>query len=287
MNRPAVIAMVGFGLASVMIFASLGCSPEEPLDNTAAAAISAPAPTPQEVSASPADSVGLQARAEAASADQFLFYLFYRQEDAATQTMRAALESALEPHAARAVKAEVCVADAAERALVEEYDLSRAPMPLVLALAPNGAVTGGFTENPKPEEIAAALVSPVMARCLKATQAQKLVLLIVDPADANAAAPQGVQEFANDPQYTSSTEIVTVAYGNTQETEFLKALEIQATPEPVTALLVPPGQMIATFAGPVKKADIVTALRNAQNSCCPGGQCGPGGCGPNTAPAAK
>ena len=55
-------------------------------------------------------------------------------------------------------------------------------MPLVLAVAPNGAITGGFPLKLTEQDVAGAFVSPGTAGCLKAMQARKLVLLCVLPA---------------------------------------------------------------------------------------------------------
>src|SRR5208283_2699955 len=59
--------------------------------------------------------------------------------------------------------------------------LSRAPMPLVLAVAPNGAVTGAIPLKLTEAQVGQAFVSPIAAQCLKAVQSRKLVLLCVQP----------------------------------------------------------------------------------------------------------
>ena len=39
------------------------------------------------------------------------------------------------------------VTDPAQRPLVDRYHVERAPMPMVLCIAPNGAITGGITRQ--------------------------------------------------------------------------------------------------------------------------------------------
>jgi len=42
----------------------------------------------------------------------------------------------------------------------------------------------------------------------------------------------------------------------------------------------PPASMIAKFDAAATKQQIVAKLTSAQSGCCPGGKCGPNGCGP-------
>ena len=49
---------------------------------------------------------------------------------------------------------------------------------------------------------------------------------------------------------------------------------------PITVFLAPPGAMIGKFGSEASKEVLVAKLVAAQSSCCPGGKCGSGGCGP-------
>ena len=48
----------------------------------------------------------------------------------------------------------------------------------------------------------------------------------------------------------------------------------------MTAFMAPPGAVIAEFTGATTKQELVAALEKAASAACPGGKCGPGGCGP-------
>jgi len=215
----------------------------------------------------------------AARGGKYLFVLFYKEEDAATRAMRQALEAGLSGREARAGFVTVKATDPAEKALVDRFGVSRAPLPLVLALAPNGAVTGGFPLKLTEQQVAQAFVSPAQAASLKALQARKLVLLCVLPG-AGAAPPQGVRDFVADPQYRTAAEVVTVAAGDPAEATFLKQLQVETHAAPVTVLLAPPGSALGTFAGAVTKEQLVEKLKAARSGCCPGGCCPGGCCGP-------
>jgi len=129
------------------------------------------------------------------------------------------------------------------------------------------------------EEVAGAFVSPGTAACLKGTQARKLVLLCVQPEGVKEL-PPAVRDFKADTQYGPATEIVTLQATDPAEAGFLQTLKIQASSTTVTALLAPPGNLLGTFSDTATKQQFVEKLKAAQNRCCPGGKCGPGGCCP-------
>ena len=89
--------------------------------------------------------------------------------------------------------------DPKNAALIEQYKLSRSPMPLVLCV-PNGAVTGGFPQPLNDEHADGAIVTPSMTNVMKNLQEGKIVLVHVKGMP-NAALPNGAIEFANDPSF--------------------------------------------------------------------------------------
>jgi hypothetical protein len=227
----------------------------------------------------PVVSPGQTALAAAARQQKYLFILFYKQDDAATQSVRQTLNTALAKRGDQASSVLVQTTDPTEKPLIDHWALSRSPMPLVLAVAPNGAVTGGFPIKLTEQDVARAFVSPGMAACLKATQSRKLVLLCVQPTGATEL-PVGVREFKADSQYGPATEIVRFQASDPAEAGFLQALQIKPAATTVIAFLAPPGNLLGTFESTVTKQQLVDRLKSAQSSCCPGGKCGPGGCCP-------
>jgi hypothetical protein len=242
----------------------------DPLANTAAA---------QGVP-SAAVSPGQMALDAAAREKKYLFVLFWKQNDVESQTAWQTLHKTVARYEGRARAAQVNITSAAEKALVDRFGLSRSPMPLVLAIAPNGAITGGFPLKVTEQDVAGAFVSPGTASCLKATQERKLVLLCVQPASARGT-PAGVSDFKADPQYGPATEVVTVRADDAAEASLFQRLQLRPNGTVLTALLVPPGNLLGSFEGAVSKQQLVEKLSASQaGGCCPGGKCGPGGCGP-------
>lgn len=219
--------------------------------------------------------------AAAGKGGHYAFILFYKEDDDATRAMRQTLDAALARRAGQATVVTVRTTDPAEKALVTRYGVSRSPMPLALAVAPNGAITGGFPLKLTGQEVAGAFVSPGTAACLKATQARKLVLLCVQPAGTTSL-PAGVSAIQADPEYGPVTEVVTIRADDATEAGFLKLLELQPKPGvSLTTVLVPPGQRLAVFEGAFTRQAFAEQVKAASQACCPGGKCGPNGCGPN------
>jgi hypothetical protein len=228
-------------------------------------------------------SKGLTAIDAAARNNKYLFIFFWKTNDQQSRNMYGVFQSAMGKMAQSADTIGIQTTDPREKPVVDKFDVSRAPMPLVLALAPNGAITKGLPVKFDENQLRQAFVTPCTAQCLKALQERKLVLLCVQNQSTqfSQVAMSGVQSFKADARFAKATEIVTLDPEDQAETAFLKDLRISPqTPQAVTVLLTPPGQPVATFAGPVTKDQIVAKLTSASSGCCPGGSCGPGGCSP-------
>lgn len=217
---------------------------------------------------------------------KYKFYFFYRDgakstKAADTQQLRALFQSTMQQVAEKAEPVEVNVADSTKQDLVKKYDVSRAPMPLVLAVAPNGAITRGLPGKFTEKDLLNAFASPALEKCLKTLQANKLVLLCVQNSrtSGNAAAMQGVKEFKADSRFGQATEIVTVDPADTAEQPMLKKFLVDPeTKQAVTVFVAPPGSILGTYKGATDKQAMVATLTSAMSGCA--GGCGPGGCGP-------
>ena len=152
----------------------------------------------------------MAARKQAADEGKYLFAFFWKTEDESTAAMRKLFDESLAKIADRANTVAVSITDTAEKEIVDEYDLDRAPMPLVLAIAPNGAITGGFPNQFSEQDLLSALATPATQQCMKHLQDGKLVFLCVqnDETGMNEEAMQGVKDFAADDRFSTATKIV-------------------------------------------------------------------------------
>ncbi len=224
----------------------------------------------------------MSALERAAADNKYLFVFFSKSNDGQTTAMKKVFDEATAKVADCALSVAVNVADPAERDIVRKFELDRAPMPLALAIAPNGAIMGGFPTKFEVSDLLNAFGSPCTEQCMKSLQDGKIVLLCVQNSStkSNAEALQGVNEFKADAKYTAATEIVMLDPTNPAEAPFLGDLKIDPkTTVAMTAFLAPPGAVIAEVEGATTKDALVAALQQANTSCGPGG-CGPGGCAP-------
>ena len=228
-------------------------------------------------------SKGLAAIDAAAQNNKYLFIFFWKTNDQQSRNMYGVFHSAMAKMAQSADAIGIQTTDEREKPVVDKFEVSRAPMPLVLALAPNGAITKGFPVKFDENQLRQAFVTPCMAQCLKALQERKLVLLCVQnqKTQFSQVAMSGVQGFKADARFAKATEIVTLNPEDRSEADFLKDLQVDPrTPTAVTFILAPPGSPIAKFAGPVTKDQIVAKVSSAKSGPCADGKCGPNGCGP-------
>ena len=209
-----------------------------------------------------------QAAIEQAAKDgKFTFVMFYKTTDAASNAMAATLKEALTEKSEQAVVTYVQVGNPAEQALVAKYDVSRAPMPMTIALAPNGAMTGMFAQRVTAEKLGEAFVTPTMMFAMKNLQENKLVLITVQGA-AKAPAPVAIKDFQSDPHFKDRIVTIGMTAADPQEAKLVGQLQIDPkTKVTHTALLAPPGVMVGKFDAVASKDEIAAALAKAGKCC--------------------
>jgi len=229
-------------------------------------------------------SPGMAALAKASAGGKYVFIFFSKENDDKTVAMRKVVDGAVAKATEKATTVAIDINSATEKEIVAKYGVAAAPMPLVLAIAPNGAITGGFPITFEEKELLDAFASPGTEKCLKALQSRKLVLLCAQnkTTTSNDAASKGAEEFKADKRFAEFTEIILVDPADAAEAKFMTQLHIAPkTGEAVTVLLAPPGSVVCTVKGKVDKEALATAVTAAaSNSGCGPGGCGPGGCGP-------
>jgi hypothetical protein len=287
MKRSRFLA-VGLFLATgcLLALATAGCGGAAQSNESATAGAAAQESKPERPTTSreqkPAAGKGMAAIQEAADADKYLFVFFSKSADDQTLAMRKVFDAAVQKTADRASGIGVDITDPAEKEIVDKFDLQRAPMPLVLALAPNGAITGGFPTKFDEQQLLDAFATPGTEKVMKSLQDGKLVLLCIQNAKtkSNDAAMKGVNEFKADGRFGHATTVITLDPADAKEATFLANLKVAPqTAEATTVFLAPPGRAIAKYEGATEKQLLVDTLDKAGTSCGPGG-CGPGGCGP-------
>ena len=231
--------------------------------------------------ATQAKSRGLAAIESAAKAEKYLFLFCYTSNDEQTKKMNALFDTVTKKVRKRASSIEINVADPAEDPIVKRFNLKGAPSPVVLVLAPNGALTGGFAGEFDEKQLTEAFATPCAETCLKALQGGKLVLLCIQNTSSGSkdAALKGVTDFKADARFSQVTQIVMLDPTDVAESRFLKQLQVDpGSGVAIMLLLTPPGTVLGKFTGATDKARFVTALSSASSGCCPSGS--QSGCAP-------
>lgn len=158
--------------------------------------------------------------------------------------------------------------DDATIGLTRALQLQRAPMPLVLAIAPNGAVTKAFPKIPT-DGFASAFVSPTLASCLKAMQDNRMAVVCVGGASLAGSAETQATATAFVNQADKATYRALVAVDPAAAGELFKILDLPVKIDAaMIVLLVPPGQQLASFRHPVSMTEINAALAKAISAGC-------------------
>lgn len=216
-------------------------------------------------------SQGEQQIAASSKAGHFSFVLFYRTNDRLTQAAYQTLKAEVGKRKNMAILP-VRLDNSAERGLIEKFDATRAPMPAIVALAPNGAVSGVFSQQIKPEEIEGAIITPGYAQCVKAMQDNRIVLLCVQP-PTRGFVPQGVQQFQADRLYRERTQVVNISATDPAEARFIQQLQLKSNVStPQVVFMAPPGVLLGTYDANVTHASLAQKLV-AAGKCCDDKNC--------------
>jgi len=242
-------------------------------------------PAEEIVASSPAlERVAEAAMKKASDANRHLFMFISSSDNEETATAKRTFETAVSQLGVTADSVCINRLSATDKGFIDKFQLSGAPMPIVLALAPNGAVTGAFFgEKLKNPQLKDSIVSAPEQQVLKALQDRKLVLLCAQngATTSNDAAMQGVNDFKTDARFAATTEVVKVDPTAAEAQGFLAKLKLDPKmAEATTALLAPPGALVKTVTGATTKDALVSALQAASSGgCCAGGG-GSKGCCP-------
>ena len=173
--------------------------------------------------------------------------------------------------------------DPANAALVAKLRLAGAPLPLILLVAPNGAVAGGVPAGQATaERLVAMAPSPKKAEILRWLQDGKPVFVVVGRKGMSEQANAAAVCSAACSQMNNNSAVVQVDMDDRREATFLDQMKVDRTSkEAVTLVVNPQGQITATYAGPLEVASLVQAATKQASGCCPSTvQGGSKSCGP-------
>jgi hypothetical protein len=215
----------------------------------------------------------------ASKAGQFLFLTFYEAKDAPFTSMAASVEAFRKTGAKKSAIYHAKVSDPANAEIAAKYGIQTgADLPLLLVMAPNGVVTGGFPKSVTADQLRQSVsVSDLMLKVLKPLQEQKVAIVALQNGSTklNAESWQGVTEFTNDTTYRQFVTAVKADPAAAGSQEFVKQCQLIAPLTQATVVvLLPPGKIGKVLTGKTTKADILSSLQ----ACATGSSCKPGAC---------
>ena len=233
-----------------------------------------------EPAAKPAASPGAAALEKAAKDNKYLFIFFWREDTQHSRVMRGVFQAAMAKMADKAAdRGDSSRRRRRKRQIVARYDVSRSPMPLVLAIAPNGAVTKGLADAVRRRAASASVRQPVHGRVHEG------------PPGAQARAPVRPEAAAAGPDGGAAQEraglhrrcgICEDHQGRRSEPRRCgrggsSSRDIQVDPQtvtPVTVLMAPPAAVIGSYADEVTKERLGGQAEGGAIGCCgPGCSC--------------
>ncbi|MCP4718781.1 MAG: hypothetical protein GY860_04915 [Desulfobacteraceae bacterium] len=150
-----------------------------------------------------------------------------------------------------------------ESGLVDRYNIRFAPLPIVVILAPNGALTGSFTKSFSKDQVENLILSPASQQCLLALQKKKLVFICIqgNETDQNEEAMEGVEQFRKTNVFGNMTEVIVVDPADPLESKLLSQLRLKTDIKVAnTLLLSPPGKVLGKWSGATSKGEFTLAL---------------------------
>jgi hypothetical protein len=171
--------------------------------------------------------------------------------------------------------------DAANTELVTKYRLAGAPLPLILVIASNGLVAGGYTlTQATPELLVKAVPSPKKSEVIKSLSDGKSVFIVVtgksmaEKTTIMNTCQQACIEMEN------NAKMIEISLDDPKENQFLTELKVDmAAKEPTTYVINSKGQLTGTFTDDVNTNTLVASAKKvAASGCCPPGSgksCGP------------
>jgi hypothetical protein len=181
-------------------------------------------------------------------------------------------------------KSEVIVLDISNKSnteLVNKYRLAGAQTPIILVIATNGVVAGGFTLQATPDNLVEAIPTKKQGDALLAFSQGKSVFIVLSK-KTWADKAQVIEECNKScSSLKNNAVIVDVDLDDKTEDSFLQLLKPDLNTTKTNVIVFnSKGQFSEKLEAPVKsKILVASAKKNVGGGCCPPGGSNAGGCG--------
>jgi thiol-disulfide isomerase/thioredoxin len=212
-----------------------------------------------------------QRMSQAFSNGKYVYLFFYEAGNPDCQTMERNLDSFAGKTKKNVEIIKVDRKDPRNRDIVSKLRTQTAPIPLTLLLEPSNALLAAYTKVVSEEELSGAFPSPKKAEAIQYVRQGKGVILcfsnndMASQREVKACCSQAKDKLAGKAEY------INIDLTDPKETGFIIELKIDPnTPEPITFVINPQGQMTGKYGPEVQVADLVeAATRVVKSGCCP------------------
>ncbi|MCX5884476.1 MAG: tail fiber domain-containing protein [Proteobacteria bacterium] len=211
---------------------------------------------------------------DASANGQFLFLTFYQAKDASLTKLSSTIAAFKKSSSEKIAVFDAAISDPANKEIADKYGIQAGQLPLLLVIAPNGVVTGGYPGNVTADQLKKSVgVSDLILKVLKPLQEQKVVLVALQNAATkmNAESWAGVSDFANDANFKQIVSAIKADPAASGSQDFVKQCNLIAPITQATVvLLLPPGRIGKVLTGKTTKDEILKSLKTctAGSGCC-------------------
>lgn len=222
---------------------------------------------------------------EAARNGQYLLLTFYKTKDASFSALSTAVDNVSKTPGKKVAIYNAQFNDPANAEIAGKYGVKLPDLPVLLVIAPNGVITGGYRQQTTVEQLQKNIaMSELMLKVMKPLQEQKIALVALQNKSTklNSESWKGINDLVSDPQYKSLVEAIKADPAADSSADFMQQCKLLNTMNEATVVvLLPPGRIGAILNGKLTKADVLKAIQ----SCASGSSCGlsssSGSCGPS------
>jgi len=207
---------------------------------------------------------------------QYLFVLFYDTKGESLTAMESSVNDFKNKSSEKILFYKARTTDDKEQDVIKVYGINRAPLPLLLVFAPNGAVTGGFPKEVSMDSLEKSIVPTVVMNALKTVQDGKIALVLLQNIKTkfNNESSKAAEEFAGDSTMKGYVDIIKADPSDPKNSDFLSSSKLSKDiTEATVVFIVPPGSIAGVYKGKITKDTLVTAFSKCSSGsgsgCCP------------------
>ena len=199
---------------------------------------------------------------------KYTYVMFSRQDDSPTRKMSSTIERQVLRKSEETSWVQVNVTDRSAAEIVRKYDASRLPMPTVMGVAPNGAITGVYQLKVTPQQLDSAILTPGYSRMVKKLQEQKIAVVCLQPARGGFV-PAGVTQLEANSHLKNQVVRVSASANDASEIRFFERMRVPADiQEPAVLLFAPPGIFLGRFDADVSGQQLADAIHKSGKCSC-------------------